>query len=114
MESLQRSGFREPVLVAAGVSETDTLAVKYPNVEVPAVATSCISSESHASLKQTQAILHTTWLTRCTCIQALGMMLPEQPLTADSICAAVGPDTRVPTINVKTQVWHLLLAKHLQ
>lgn len=32
------------------------------------------------------------------------MLLPEQPLTADSICAAVGPDTRVPTINVKTQV----------
>lgn len=32
------------------------------------------------------------------------MRLPEEPLTPDSICAAVGPDTRVPTINVRTQV----------
>ena len=32
------------------------------------------------------------------------MRLPKEPLTPDSICAAVGPDTRVPTINVRTQV----------
>lgn len=42
----------------------------------------------------------------CVCAQqALGMRLPEQPLTADSIAAAVGPATKVHTVNVKTQVW---------
>lgn len=32
------------------------------------------------------------------------MRLPDQPLTADSIAAAVGPAAKVHTINVKTQV----------
>lgn len=43
-------------------------------------------------------------------MQALGMRLPEEPLTADGICAAVGSATKVHTINVKTQVGHRPLA----
>ena len=37
-------------------------------------------------------------------LAGLGMRLPAQPLTADSISAAVGPASKVHTINVKTQV----------
>lgn len=35
---------------------------------------------------------------------ALGLRLPAEPLTARSIARAVGPHTKVHTINVRTQV----------
>ena len=36
--------------------------------------------------------------------QALGMRLPATPLSAETICAALGPDFKTQTVKVNSQV----------